>query len=111
LVNDHRGSQYPIFFDGRFSHAVLKWAKAGDCRVQEEFGSRTEAAVALPRLIEEVTHIVRLLVESLLFARVDSIEVHRWLWLMGLELIEPQLFFGYDREAPQRFADAIILLC
>ena len=40
-----RGEWSLLFFGGAFSHAVLKRPKAGDFRVQEEFGGRTVAAV------------------------------------------------------------------
>jgi hypothetical protein len=105
-----RGEWSLLFFGGNFSHAVLKRPRAGDFRVQEEFGGRTMAAVAPPRLIEDAARIISLLEEPLLFARVDGLEVDGRLLLMELELIEPLLFLSYDREAPKRFADAIVSL-
>jgi len=103
-----RGEWSLLFFGGAFSHAVLKRPKAGDFRVQEDFGGRTVSAIPPTPLIEEAARIISLIEEPLLFARVDGVEVDGRLLLMELELIEPLLFLSYDEEAPQRFASAIV---
>ena len=99
-----------LFFNNKFSHAVIKLPKAGDFRVQEDFGGSSEAAIPPPQLIEDAAHVLSLIDEPLLFARVDGVEIDGRLCLMELELIEPFLFLGYDRTAPQRFAEAIVSL-
>jgi hypothetical protein len=100
-----------LFFDNKYSHAVLKRPKAGDFRVQEDFGGSSVHAVPPPQLIEDATQILSLIDEPLLFARVDGVEIDGRLCLMELELIEPALFLAYAPAAPQRFAEAIVLLC
>jgi hypothetical protein len=100
-----------LFFNGRFSHAVLKRPQDGDFRVQEEFGGSSQAAVPSVHLIEEAAHILGLIEEPLLYARVDGVEVAGHLLLMELELIEPLLFLSQDPAAPQRFTAAIFTLC
>ena len=37
-----------MFFDGKFSHAVLKTSKPGDFRVQSDFGGKSRAAAPPP---------------------------------------------------------------
>jgi len=106
-----RGEWSFIFFGGKFSHAVLKKPKAGDFRVQEEYGGQAESIFPAAPLIEQARTIVELIPERLLFARVDAVEVDGKLWLMELELIEPFLFLYADPLAPQRFAEAIASLC
>jgi glutathione synthase/RimK-type ligase-like ATP-grasp enzyme len=44
------GEHSLFYFDGRFSHAVVKRPKPGDFRVQEEHGGRIARAVASPEL-------------------------------------------------------------
>ena len=97
-----------IFFWKRYSHAVLKRAKQGDFRVQDDFGGYLEDAEPSSSLVEQAQAIVDLVEEPLLFARVDGIDVNGTLLLMELELIDPVLFLGADRHAPLRFANAIM---
>jgi glutathione synthase/RimK-type ligase-like ATP-grasp enzyme len=97
-----------IFFWKKYSHGVLKRAKAGDFRVQNDFGGYLEDAAPSRSLVEQAQRIVDLVEEPLLFARVDGIDVDGTLLLMELELIDPVLFLGADRHAPLRFASAIM---
>jgi len=106
-----RGEWSFIFFGGKYSHAVLKKPKAGDFRVQEEYGGDAQSIVPAAALIEQARRVVELIPEQLLFARVDAVEVNGKLWLMELELIEPFLFLYADPFAPERFADAIASIC
>jgi len=106
-----RGEWSFMFFGGEYSHAVLKRPKAGDFRVQEEYGGYAESVKPAPPLIEQARGIIELVPGRLLFARVDAVEVDGSLWLMELELIEPHLFLSCDPLAPQRFAEAIASLC
>jgi glutathione synthase/RimK-type ligase-like ATP-grasp enzyme len=96
-----------IFFGNEYSHAVLKRARAGDFRVQEEFGGSSELAPPGDSLIEQAQRVVDLMGEELLFIRIDGVDVKGELWLMELELIEPVLFLSLHPSAPHRFADAI----
>jgi glutathione synthase/RimK-type ligase-like ATP-grasp enzyme len=97
-----------VFFGRTYSHAVRKWPKAGDFRVQVDYGG-TRAPVAPPlHVLEQAQAIVDLVHEPLLYARVDGIDTGAQFILMELELIDPVLFFAYDQQAPQRFAEALI---
>ncbi len=97
-----------VFFDKKFSHAVLKRAKTGDFRVQDNFGGTVETPAEIaPALIIEARKILENIKEDLLYARVDGIEIDGEFCLMELELIEPALFLKNDRFAVQTFAAAI----
>jgi glutathione synthase/RimK-type ligase-like ATP-grasp enzyme len=62
-----------IFFDKKFSHAVLKRAHANDFRVQDNFGG-TYAVLDPPQLALDQAHqILTLIPELLLYARVDEL--------------------------------------
>ena len=97
-----------VFFDKKFSHAVLKRAKAGDFRVQNYFGGTVETDLQPPPdLIDQAKTIVENVSEDLLYARVDGVEIDGELCSMELELIEPALFLENNKFAAQRFASAI----
>jgi glutathione synthase/RimK-type ligase-like ATP-grasp enzyme len=97
-----------IFFRKEYSHGVLKRAKPGDFRVQDDFGGYLEETLPSGSLVEQAQRIVNLTEEPLLYARVDAVDVKGTLLLMELELIDPVLFLSDDEHAPQRFADAIM---
>lgn len=96
-----------MFFGKEYSHCVRKRPAQDDFRVQTNFGGTREAASPSRAVIAQAQAIVDLIDEPLLFARVDGIEMNGQFVLMELELIDPLLFFSYDRAAPQRFADVI----
>jgi glutathione synthase/RimK-type ligase-like ATP-grasp enzyme len=95
-----------IFFDGAFSHAVLKLPKPGDFRVQSDFGGTLHLADPPPLVLESAIRTVRA-VGRTLYARVDGVLENSQFLLMELELIEPALFLASHADAPARFADAI----
>ena len=93
---------------GAFSHMVRKVPKAGDIRVQPEYGSTVtlerpagEATDAAEDVLAHVEH-------DLAYARVDLVRADDGrLSLIELEVIEPNLYLAWDPEAPARFADAL----
>ena len=96
-----------FFFNGEYSHAILKSPKAGDFRVQEEHGADI-TSVLPPTELLVIAHTV--------FAHIDPLPVYgRGDWvrgpdgrflLMELELIEPSLYLRTDSAASSRFARA-----
>ena len=92
-----------LFFGGEFSHALVKRPKAGDYRVQGEYGgietkiepSEADLAVAKKALDEASAHLE---LSSILYARVDLARgLDGDLALMELEMIEP---YYYPLEGP-----------
>lgn len=96
-----------MFFGGRFSHAVLKQARPGDFRVQDDFGGTAVLAQPSPALIAQAQQLLGCVEAPLLYARVDAVERGGRLLLIELELIEPSLFLAEAPEAPARLAQAI----
>lgn len=95
-----------MFFGGEFSHAVLKTPKAGDFRVQHDFGGHEQLTTPPEFVLKAAKNIVRG-VSDTLYARVDGVvEAQRFL-LMELELIEPALFLTNSPGAAVRLAAAI----
>ena len=103
-----KGEWSLVFFAGDFSHAVLKRARSGDFRVQAEYGGSTVAADPPDGLLSDAGHLLSLLSDPWLYARVDGVDVGGRLLLMELELIEPVLFFAERPDAAARFAQAIL---
>ncbi|HSQ30896.1 MAG TPA: hypothetical protein VLN49_13650 [Gemmatimonadaceae bacterium] len=95
------------FFDGVFSHATVKRARAGEFRVQTEHGGTVESIVVERALIDQAAAVVRSLGVRPLYARVDGITRDGAFLLMELELIEPNVFMSYAENAADRFARAI----
>lgn len=97
-----------FYFDGQFSHAILKKPAAGDFRVQEQFGG-CEVAVAPPQAAMALAaSALAAAPDAPLYARVDMVrdDMGGFL-LMELEVIEPALFFHFAHDNGQLFADAV----
>src|ERR1039457_1585958 len=105
-----RGEWPFVFFGKQYSHAVLKRAQAGDFRVQKDFGGYLSDEIPSPALVATAQSVIQKMDSTLLYARVDGVEVANQFVLMELELIEPELFFRACDGAAQRFADAIAKL-
>jgi len=102
-----KGEWSLIFFNKQYSHSVIKRPQQGDFRVQWEHGGTSAAVVPAPSLIAQAQMILEKIDAPLLYARVDGVEREDRLFLMELELIEPFLFFGYNKKAPSSFASAL----
>lgn len=95
-----------IYFNKVYSHTVIKTAKDGDFRVQKNFGGETKQIEPSPELITQAQKFIDYIKEDLLYARVDCVESGGKLFLMELELIEPELFFRYNNKAAGNFYNA-----
>ncbi len=102
-----------IFFNGIYSHAVLKRPAAESIYVQTHLGGTSERREPPPSLISHASAIMRAAArctgarQPFLYARVDALDTFDELTLMELEVFEPYLFLEADSYAPERFADAI----
>lgn len=96
-----------LFFGGEFSHAVLKKPSAGEFRVQSQFGGNYRAIEVSEELIEIAMKIIAAFGGELVYARVDGIISDGKFLLMELELIEPDLYFDYDKGAKKRYLAAL----
>ncbi|MBY0572627.1 MAG: hypothetical protein K2P84_03010 [Undibacterium sp.] len=100
-----------IFFNGEFSHAVIKHAKQGDFRVQSDHGGTVQAIIAPMLMRQQAQAILFSLPKLPCYARVDGILRDKQFLLMELELVEPELFLEIEADAPARLAAAIIRHC
>ncbi|MEJ2004182.1 MAG: hypothetical protein P8X57_04285 [Cyclobacteriaceae bacterium] len=98
-----------MYFNGQVSHTVLKTARKGDYRIQEEHGGGVHTVQRPNRsLLKEADRAMSALEFTPLYARVDLIRTQQnGFALMELELIEPSLYFRFDKESVSRFARCI----
>ncbi len=82
-----------IFFNGKFSHQILKTAKEGEFRIQHFFGGKINTPENNEALIIEAQNYIDRFAKDALYARVDGVWSNNQFELMELELIEPYLFF------------------
>ena len=97
-----------FYFDGKYSHSILKTPKAQDFRVQEEHGGRLTSIKAEAKLLEQADIALKAINELPLYARVDFVRYRQGFALMEAELIEPSLYFNMDEESAARFAGAFV---
>jgi glutathione synthase/RimK-type ligase-like ATP-grasp enzyme len=97
-----------IFFNKKFSHAVIKTPKEGDFRIQSQFGGIYSPYDPSTQTLNIAQNIVHHVGEKLLYARVDGILIDDEFHLMELELIEPDLYLDFAAEAQSKFVDEII---
>jgi len=97
-----------FFFNGVFSHAILKTPAASDFRSQEERGARIQAVVPEKGLLLCAQQALDVLPERPLYARIDFVrDDENDFRVMEFELIEPSMYLRTDPGAPMRFARAI----
>lgn len=113
VINEGEFSLF--YFNGTYSHAILKTPKQDDFRVQEEHGGRLQSiepeAALLAQAKTTLLAVTQEVGEMPLYARLDFVRMtdHKdsaQFGLMEAELIEPSLYFNMDDKAAQRFAKA-----
>lgn len=97
-----------VFFGGVFSHALRKVPRAGEFRVQVEYGGARLSLRPSASLIEQARAILEAAPCATTYGRVDGVEVDGRLHLMELEVLDPTLFFEIDPWAAERFAEAVV---
>lgn len=108
------GETSVVFVDGEPSHAIVKVPAEGDIRSQPEHGGRLSAVsptgdqIALGRTaLAAAASQAGVRPDALVYARVDCVDHDGLPLLMELELIEPDLFVGFEAGAADRVAGAV----
>jgi glutathione synthase/RimK-type ligase-like ATP-grasp enzyme len=103
-----KGEISMMVFNGKFTHAVLKKAKQGDFRVQDDFGGSVHNYSPKQEEILFAENTVKACKELPIYARVDIFtDNNSNLALAELELIEPELWFRHHPKAATILAKAI----
>jgi glutathione synthase/RimK-type ligase-like ATP-grasp enzyme len=89
-----------VLINGKYSHAVLKIAKPGDFRVQDDFGGTVHVHQANEEQIQFSENAVKACKGRPMYARVDVIiDNDDKLAISEIELIEPELWFRNHQNA------------
>lgn len=102
------GEVSALMFGGKFSHAVLKRAKTGDFRVQDDFGGKVFAHEILPDELALAQAAAAACSPQPAYARVDMMrDFDGQPVISELEMVEPELFFRFRPEAAELLAAEI----
>ncbi|MFN1835069.1 RimK family alpha-L-glutamate ligase [Balneola sp. MJW-20] len=105
-----KGEVSHMFFGDHYSHSILKRAKDGDFRVQDDFGGTVHPYEASEEEIRFGLHAIRSSGKNPTYARVDVIEDNNGrLAVSELELVEPELWMRMNPESADIFADQILM--
>ena len=96
-----------IFFNQKFSHAVLKTPAKSDFRVQHYFGGTIQEIQPDLNLLESAQKLIDTFGKGTLYGRVDGVLIDGVFHLMELELIEPYLFLGLSGKAIPNYKEAL----
>lgn len=94
-----------FYFDGQYSHTILKTPKEDDFRVQEEHGGRLTLVEPEARLKQQAEHAMAQFLSPPMYARVDFVRYGDAYAMMEAELIEPSLYFNMDDKSAPLFAE------
>jgi glutathione synthase/RimK-type ligase-like ATP-grasp enzyme len=97
-----------VFIGGAYSHTVVKRPKAGDFRVQGDWGGSSTLTPPPSGLVEQAAAVLAAVTDPWLYARVDGIVRDGTLFLMELEMTEPTLFLTLHTPAAEMLADATL---
>ena len=97
-----------VCFGGQYSHAIRKYAKDGEFRVQDDFGGRVEEYDPSSEEIKLAERVMNFVNPIPAYGRVDMI----WnnaneLCISELELIEPELWLRFEPLAAKAMAQAL----
>lgn len=97
-----------MLFNGEFSHAVLKIAKPGDFRVQDDFGGSVHNHIPSEEEVDFAKKVLAASPELPVYARVDMFKDNDGKWALAeLEIFEPELWFRIRPDAATQLADCI----
>jgi glutathione synthase/RimK-type ligase-like ATP-grasp enzyme len=96
-----------FYFNGHYSHAILKTPTGSEFRSQEERGATIKAARPEARLLHRGRQALDSVSPAPLYARIDFVRDDGDFRVMEMELIEPSLYLRMHPEAPARFARAV----
>ncbi|RDY61469.1 ATP-grasp domain-containing protein [Flagellimonas nanhaiensis] len=97
-----------MLFNGQYTHSVLKVAKSGDFRVQDDFGGSVHNYTPSEEEIKFAQRVVEAAPELPTYARVDIFKDNDGNWALAeLEIFEPELWFRNHPKAASILAHAI----
>lgn len=97
-----------MVFGGKFTHAILKKAKAGDFRVQDDFGGTVHDYNPTQEEIKFAEKVFQSCTSLPIYGRVDIVwDSNKHIYLSELEIIEPELWIRNMPESANKIAEAV----
>ena len=97
-----------MVFGGKFTHAILKKAKTGDFRVQDDFGGTVHDYKPTEEEIKFAEKVFQSCISMPIYGRVDIVwDSNKHIYLSELEIIEPELWIRNRPESAKKIADAV----
>lgn len=91
-----------------FSYSVIKVPKKGDYRVQFNFGGVYSIGEVDPVIIRIGSQITKRFGNRLLYQRLDGLWRNGKFLIMEIELIEPDLYLNYSKEALNYWVESLV---
>ena len=103
-----KGEVAVVLINGEYTHAILKLAKKGDFRVQDDFGGTVHDYDPNQDMITFAQESIKSLYPTPVYARVDIIwDNNNNMAVSELELIEPELWFRNNPSAAVKIAKVL----
>jgi glutathione synthase/RimK-type ligase-like ATP-grasp enzyme len=103
-----RGEVSLMVMNGKYTHAVLKIAKPGDFRVQDNWGGTVHHYNPTPEEMAFAEQAVAACSPTPQYARIDiAYDNDEQIVLIELELFEPELWFRFKPEAADELAESM----
>ncbi|KAN0011938.1 hypothetical protein ACTFIU_000157 [Dictyostelium citrinum] len=103
-----------VFFNGKFSHSIIKKPSLNDFRVQEDHGGTVQRNInPNSNEIQIAQNVINKIIEEkgpILYARIDMLRINGILYLSESEIFEPTLYFMGDTIIAKRFLNSIFEL-
>ena len=97
-----------MVFGGKFTHAILKKAKTGDFRVQDDFGGTVHDYNPTQEEINFAEKVFQSCISIPIYGRVDIVwDSNKHIYLSELEIIEPELWIRNRPESANKIAEVI----
>jgi glutathione synthase/RimK-type ligase-like ATP-grasp enzyme len=104
-----RGEDTLMVLNGHYTHAVRKVPKAGEFRVQDDFGGQVHDAEPTREQMELAERAMAACTPAPVYGRVDMVQGNDGRFaIMELELIEPELWLRHHPSAAEPMADGIV---
>jgi glutathione synthase/RimK-type ligase-like ATP-grasp enzyme len=102
------GEKTLVVIGGKYTHAIIKKAKQGDFRVQDDFGGTVHQYTPTEEEIAFAEKAVSVCDPLPAYARVDILQENEGYAVVSeLEMIEPELWFRFHPAAADQLADVI----
>ncbi|HYE53731.1 MAG TPA: hypothetical protein VD996_02775 [Chitinophagaceae bacterium] len=107
LPQINEGEWSLLFFNGKFSHALIKIPNQQDFRSQPQYGSTVLSIDPGKEVLQTAQAYVDRFAKDCLYARVDGLMIDNEFHLMELELIDPYLFLDTTNGGEENYYEAL----